>query len=53
MLGKLGLREIAGGHGKYAGIDGLGTMDIGRSVTDDENFRWAQVGELALGVFEC
>ena len=53
MLRELGFGEISGGNGKYTGIDGLGALDVGGGVTDDKNFRWAQVGELSLGVFEC
>ena len=53
MLRELGFGEIAGGNGKYTGIDGLGAMDVSGGVTDDKNFRWAQVWELALGVFKC
>ena len=53
MFGELGFGVIAGGNGKYSGINRLGTMNIGGGVTDDENFSWSQFGELALGVFEC
>ena len=49
----MGFGEIAGGNGKYTGIDGLGAMDVGRGVTADKDFGWAQVGESASGVFEC
>ena len=53
MLRELGFGEIASGNGKYMGIDGLSALDVGGGVPDDKNFRWDQVGELALGVFEC
>ena len=53
MLRELDFGEIAGGNGKYTSIDGLGAMDVGGGVTDDKNFRWAQVGELSLGGFKC
>ena len=49
MLRELGFGVIAGGHGKYTGTDGLGAMDVGGGVTDDEDFGGVQVGELCAG----
>ena len=53
VFGELGFGVIAGGNGKYAGVDGLGAFNVGGGVSDDEDFGWVEVGKLFASIIKC